>query len=278
MVQGIWIGLVLFSSFLLAGEKPWTFNSDSDSLYGLVRVHSPLPRERNPSRRLQNELDAILNGLTSESSSDYEEVRDNVLVIKQLLTNDILRELYDIFLDGVVHSSIKTIKSATSADGLTLKYRNAGLIHLKLFQGYLGEINSISDFSPAGPEDHFTYLDNYLKRQGVGGFMPYAKKREFGFNLENNKGLFAEWGRVWALGKSARRLAIPCATLLVGIGIGMVVQKPSPVERLDTSPPSAASESNTAMDVQRRADEAATSRGETAAEKLLSPAGSGLLP
>ncbi len=252
----LFLALPALSGF--ADPEPFRFNFNGATLYHLLRIHEPVAGEGQVGSRIRKEIADILKALNANPPENIVEIRQSVRVIEDVLLDPNTRGLYQVFLDGIRNSSIKTTSDVVGTK-MILQGPDAGLIHLKLFEGYQNVYRSISDFNAASPEDHFVYFNDYLVEQGITGFSAYVKRREFTMQMSVKKGTGPDLWRAWNLAKSTRRVALGCGALIVAFGLGRLWNHPLPSDRIqqemrqpiEQKPP----------DLQAEADEAAKELG-----------------
>lgn len=247
------------AAFAMAAEEPFRFNSNGATLYHLLRIHEPFAGEGNPGPRIKREISDILKALKKNPPENAQEILQSVRIIEDVLLDPQTRGLYQVFLDGIRNSSIKAT-SQVEGEKIMLQGADAGLIHLKLFEGYQDVYRSISDFNAASPEDHFVFFNDYLVEHGILGFSAYVKKREFTMQMSVRKGTAADLWRSWNLAKSTRKVALGCGALILAFGLGQMWSHPSPSERIQQEIQTPAGQKP--PDPQAEADAAAKEMGE----------------
>lgn len=246
------------------------FNDDGENLYRLVRVDEPRVGEADPSRRIVRDVARFIEQM--ERGVNYDAHQRAARQVRDVFEDDSLFMLYQIFLHGVRAKAIVAHgdrEGANSGISLTLRGKNAGLIHLQLMEAFDDWRQEIPDFASAEPERQFHLFDEFLEAQGVKGFAPHAVKTTFETGLEARRGMRSDLRRNWTLATSARRLAMGCALLVAGVTIGRNWQTPPPEVRIEKALPAVVSPSEAPVaNPQKQADRQAEERGARAAEAL----------
>ncbi len=206
------------------------WNPNAKNVYRLFRLAQPYLNESDPEKRLERELDVLMEETESDTQLDSGEMRSRLAILRMarnLLRNKSFHALCDYFVTGISNKRLSipsAFKVPANVDPHFQPYLvpdatpiqredGAGMWQLALLVTFFQVENTLPEFHHQGMLALCTQFDHFLERHGVHGFLASVRptlvdKRQPFFQI------FKEHTQVMHVGLLSGSIA--CAALLAG--------------------------------------------------------------